>query len=88
MWSSHRGDGNYWGEFRRRWASLKKKAGIDPAFRWHDLRHTWATELLNKGVDKHIIKAEQGWKDDKMVERYGHIQHEARYAALKKVSQS
>ena len=84
----HCGNGDYWGEFKTRWATLKKRAGVDPAFRWHDLRHTWATELLNKGVDKHIIKAEQGWKDDKMVDRYAHIQHEARYAALKKVSQS
>lgn len=82
----HKGNGQYWGDFKKRWTTLKRKAGIDPAFRWHDLRHTWATELLNKGVDKHIIKAEQGWKDDKMVDRYAHIQHEARYAALRKVS--
>lgn len=82
----HNGDGDYWGDFRKRWNTAKKKAGIDPHFRWHDLRHTWATELLNKGVGKHIIKAEQGWKDDKMVDRYAHLQHNFRYAALKKAS--
>lgn len=82
----HNGEGGYWGDFRKRWTTAKKKAGIESGFRWHDLRHTWATELLNKGVDKHIIKAEQGWKNDKMVDRYAHIQHEARYAALKKAS--
>ena len=82
----HDGNGYYWGDFRKRWTTAKRKAGIPSGFRWHDLRHTWATELLNKGVDKQIIKAEQGWKDDKMVDRYAHIQHNFRYAALKKAS--
>lgn len=78
----HRGDGKHWGNFKKRWKTLKRKAGIDPKFRWHDLRHTWATHLINQGVSKDIIKKEQGWKDDKMVDRYAHIQHDARYAEL------
>ncbi len=82
----HDGDGDYWRDFRKRWTTAKKKAGIPENFRWHDLRHTWATERINEGVPDHIIMEEQGWKDRDMVKRYGHIQREARYAALKKAS--
>ncbi len=78
----HKGDGLHWGDFKKRWKTLKRNTGIDPAFRWHDLRHTWATHLINQGVSKDIIKEEQGWKDDKMVDRYAHIQHDARYSEL------
>ena len=82
----HKGNGSYWGDYRKRWNTVKKKSGIDQNFRWHDLRHTWATELLNRGVSKDIIKAEQGWKDDKMVERYAKVQHAFRYEAQKKAT--
>ncbi len=80
----HQGDGRYWGDFRKRWVTAKKRADIDPDFRWHDLRHTWATDRINEGVPKHIIKAEQGWKDDKMVDRYGHLLREHRLESLEK----
>ncbi|MGI9278718.1 MAG: tyrosine-type recombinase/integrase [Endozoicomonas sp.] len=81
----HRGVGNYWRDFRRRWTTAKKRAGIPSKFRWHDLRHTWATDRINEGVPKHIIMEEQGWKDPDMVDRYAHIQREARYNALETV---
>ncbi|WP_257292958.1 tyrosine-type recombinase/integrase [Endozoicomonas sp. ONNA1] len=79
----HTGDGSYWGDFRKRWITAKKRAGIAPQFRWHDLRHTWATDRINEGVPRHIIMEEQGWKDPGMVDRYAHIQRDARYEALK-----
>lgn len=79
----HRGDGEFWGDFRKRWNTAKKNAGIPSDFRWHDLRHTWATDRINEGVPKYIIMEEQGWKDTQMVDRYAHIQREARYKALK-----
>ena len=79
----HQGDGCYWGDFRKRWATAKKRADIPSDFRWHDLRHTWATDRINEGIPKHIIMEEQGWKDIEMVDRYAHLQREARYTALK-----
>ncbi|PJE79645.1 hypothetical protein CI610_01359 [invertebrate metagenome] len=81
----HNGYGEFWGEFKKRWNGVKKRASIPPSFRWHDLRHTWATDLINHGVNKDIIKAEQGWKDDKMVDRYAHILHKSRYKALENI---
>ncbi|MCW7555548.1 site-specific integrase [Endozoicomonas gorgoniicola] len=81
----HKGDGKEWGDFRKRWSRLKKLAGIDPGFRWHDLRHTWASEQLNSGVEKHLIMEQQGWKDIRMVDRYGHLELESRFAGINKV---
>lgn len=42
--------------FRRdHWDPAKKKAGIDPALRLHDLRHTCATWLINEGADVYRV---------------------------------
>lgn len=82
----HNGHGDYWGSFRKRWTTAKKRAGISAEFRWHDLRHTWATDRINEGVPENIIMEEQGWKHPQMVKRYGHLKREARYKALKEAS--
>lgn len=51
----HRGDGRPFLEFRKMWATAKRRAGIDPGFRWHDLRHTFASELIQANVnDRHL----------------------------------
>jgi integrase len=51
----HRGDGKPFLEFRKMWATAKRRAGIDPGFRWHDLRHTFASELFQAGAnDRHV----------------------------------
>lgn len=78
----HNGHGDYWGSFRKRWTTAKKKAGINPDFRWHDLRHTWATDRINEGVPDRIIMEEQGWKHPEMLKRYGHLRREFRYKVL------
>lgn len=49
-----------------------QKAGI-VNFRWHDLRHTWASWLAQDGVPLHIIQALGGWSQYKMVLRYAHL---------------
>ncbi len=81
----HQGKGQEWGDFRKRWTRLKEQAGISPDFRWHDLRHTWASEQLNSGVEKDLIMEQQGWTDVKMVDRYGHRELENRFAGINKV---
>ena len=56
----------------RAWRNALKRAGIGN-FRWHDLRHTWASWLRQRGVPKSDIKEMGKWKSDKMVERYAHL---------------
>lgn len=50
----------------------RKKAGIDPKFRMHDMRHTWTSHLLHAGVDPKLIQKWAGWHSIKMLDRYGH----------------
>ncbi len=41
-------------------------------FRWHDLRHTFATRLVQAGVDLYTVQKLGRWKEVKMVQRYAH----------------
>jgi len=48
-----------------------RKVGIKD-FRWHDLRHTFATRLAQAGVDLYKVSKLLGHKDIKMTQRYSH----------------
>jgi len=67
----------------RAWYAALKKAGIEN-FRFHDLRHTWASRLRQKGVPLDVLQELGGWKSPLMVQRYGHldVEHLHDYAAL------
>ena len=60
-------DGNIRLSFHR----VMRKVGIK-YFRWHDLRHTFATRLAQAGVDLYKISKLLGHKDIKMTQRYSH----------------
>ena len=49
----------------------KKKAGISK-LRFHDLRHTFATRLVQNGVDLFTVQKLGRWKNTSMVMRYAH----------------
>ena len=49
----------------------EKKAGI-PRLRFHDLRHTFATRLVQNGVDLFTVQKLGRWKNTSMVMRYAH----------------
>lgn len=69
----HRGNGDPWTEFKRRWTTAKRAAGIDPAFRFHDLRHTWASHKIQAGTPDAHLQQLGGWKTPSMVRRYAHL---------------
>lgn len=48
-----------------------KKADIQ-SFRFHDLRHTFATRLVQAGVDVYTVSKLLGHKDIRMTQRYAH----------------
>jgi integrase len=54
------------------WKKALATSGITN-FRWHDLRHTWASLLRQSGVGLDKIQELGGWKDSKMVLRYAHL---------------
>jgi integrase/recombinase XerD len=53
------------------------KAGISKQVSFHALRHSFATHLLEKGVDIHYIKELLGHFDIKTTERYLHVKRES-----------
>lgn len=56
----------------RAWRKALKRAGIED-FRWHDLRHTWASWHRMQGTPTHELQQLGGWKTGAMVERYAHL---------------
>ena len=56
----------------RTWRKALKSCGIKD-FRWHDLRHTWATWLRQADVPTWVLQELGGWKSETMVRRYAHI---------------
>ena len=51
-------------------------------FRWHDLRHTWASWHVQAGTPIHALQELGGWQSYEMVLRYAHLApgHLAAYA--------
>lgn len=49
-----------------------KDAGIED-FRWHDLRHTWASWMAMAGAPLHAIQQAGAWASPEMVSRYSHL---------------
>jgi integrase len=54
------------------WRKALKRAGIED-FRWHDLRHTWASWHRQSGTPTHELQRLGGWRTSVMVERYAHL---------------
>jgi integrase len=58
------------------WAKALTRAGLE-GFRWHDLRHTWASHHAMNGTPLQALQAMGGWSDPKMVKRYAHFSPES-----------
>ncbi len=56
--------------------NAKQKAGISKTISFHGLRHSFATHMLEKGVDVKYIKEILGHFNIKTTERYLHIKRE------------
>ena len=64
------------------WYAALERAGIED-FRWHDLRHTWASWHVQNGTPLFALQELGGWESPEMVRRYAHLGagHLAAYAA-------
>ncbi len=54
------------------WHRALARAGITD-FRWHDLRHTWASWHVQKGTSLQELMELGGWASYEMVLRYAHL---------------
>lgn len=71
------------GTLKVAWESAKKKSGV--ACRFHDLRHSACTRLVEAGVPLPVIASLLGWSAGttvRMARRYGHITVEAQRKAV------
>ena len=65
-------DGKPYHNLRKTFFTALKKAGIID-FRFHDLRHTFASHLVMAGFDLYTVAALLGHKDIRMTLRYSHL---------------
>lgn len=80
--------GRVWGDLTRVWCntwnSACKRSGL-PGFRFHDLRHTWASWHAMAGTPMQVLQELGGWQSHEMVQRYAHLSPEHLAAAAERV---
>lgn len=68
-------------EIKRAWNTAKRKAGIEN-FRFHDLRHTVASRLVNAGVPLPTVQKVMTHSDITTTMRYVHTPAEEMFKAM------
>ncbi len=63
------------------WRALVKKAGLK-GIRFHDLRHSFASRLLQRGADLAVVRELLGHSDFKLTLRYSHLVLDNKRAAV------
>lgn len=74
-------DGNQITDIKKSWSSLLNDAHITN-FRFHDLRHHFASKLVMASVDLNTVRELLGHSDLKMTLRYAHLAPEHKAAAV------
>ncbi|WP_244858614.1 MULTISPECIES: tyrosine-type recombinase/integrase [Lysobacteraceae] len=72
-------------DIKTAWNSLIQSAGLEK-FRFHDLRHHFASKLVMAGVDLNTVRELLGHSDIKMTLRYSHLGPDHLAAAVAKLS--
>jgi len=60
-------------DFKGPWRRIRKAAGLPDNFRFHGLRHHFASTLVSNGVDLCVVQALLGHKDSRTTQRYSHL---------------
>lgn len=68
-------DGRKFKDVKKSWKNLLKRANIDN-FRWHDMRHDFASQLVIRNVSIEKVSKLLGHKNIKTTQRYAHLNNE------------
>lgn len=71
---------------KKAWHGILKVAEIDN-FRWHDMRHDYASQLMMAGIDLNTVRELMGHADLKMTQRYAHLSPDAKARAVEVLAQ-
>lgn len=69
------------------WRKLVKRANLQN-FRFHDLRHHFASRLVQSGIDLNTVRDLMGHADLEMVLRYAHLSPDRLTMAVEKVART
>jgi len=92
-WQQHRQEselvfpnaaGQEFSHVKRTWKTILTAADIEN-FRWHDMRHHFASKLVMAGVDLNTVRELLGHADIKMTLRYAHLAPEHKAKAVAKL---
>ena len=70
IFKGYKGQSNL-GNFNKSWATIRKLSGVK--CRWHDLRHTCASELAESGIINKELMDIMAWSDIRTAMRYTHL---------------
>ncbi len=79
-------EGNPLVSVRKIWARLLKDASIE-TFRWHDLRHSFASNLVMKGVPLNTVRELLGHQDMSTALRYAHLAPDHKAEAVARLNE-
>ena len=72
--------------YKNGWKALLKRAGINN-FRWHDMRHHFASRLVQRGVPLNTVRDLLGHSTVQMSLRYAHLAPDQRREAVAKLNE-
>jgi integrase len=74
-------------DFKGCWQRVRKAADLPAGFRFHGLRHHFASTLVSNGVDLSVVRELLTHKDMSTTQRYAHLQPDAVRQAARKAGE-
>jgi len=68
------------------WDRIRKRAGLTDV-RLHDLRHSYASFLVNQGISLYVVQGLLGHAHSRTTQRYAHLAHETLLDAAERVGE-